>query len=202
MKRPRDRGGVPRWNGPRTVCPLESPPSYAWCGSGRGDYLPHEAQKNAGPSGGPHRRRQSLSARRRSSSRRPRAGGTSRRPSPPCSRRHALVILPASFLAGQVGRQARHAPSLPQLYSGADARVSLCRYDDPRHSEQRTVSITINTKKDDAFLEAAKCRPRQPTPDTTHPLTHHARTLPPYLPAIDRDGTRCSRSLSALSPSK
>ena len=91
-----------------------------------------------------------------------------------------------SFLAGQVGRQARHAPSLPQLYSGADARVSLCRYDDPRHSEQRTVSITINTKKDDAFLEAAKCRRGSPhqTPPTHSPTTH-APSLPTYPRLIE-----------------
>ena len=35
-------------------------------------------------------------------------------------------------------------------------------------------------------LAAAAVRSGSTAEDTTHPPTHHARTLPPYLPAIDR----------------
>eukprot|EP00964_Phaeocystis_antarctica_P122491 scaffold86166_cov18-Phaeocystis_antarctica.AAC.1 len=44
MKRPRDREGVPRWNGPRTVCQLEAPLRVVWERE-RGD-SPSQAKKN------------------------------------------------------------------------------------------------------------------------------------------------------------
>ena len=41
---PKGQGGVPRWNGPGTVCPLEAPPC-AWCERERGDSLPRRQKK-------------------------------------------------------------------------------------------------------------------------------------------------------------
>ena len=43
---PKGQGGVPRWNGRATVCPLEAPPPA--CGvweRERGDSLPHRQKK-------------------------------------------------------------------------------------------------------------------------------------------------------------
>ena len=97
---PKGQGGVPRWNGPKTVRTL--------------------------------RRRQSLTARPKASGKQwereeevqfvALAGGTSRR-SPPCSRRHALVTVHASFLVDEVVRQVRPLPHLSAR--GADVLVSV-----------------------------------------------------------------------------
>ena len=103
---PKGQGGVPRWNGPKTVRTL--------------------------------RRRQSLTARPKASGKQwereeevqfvALAGGTSRR-SPPCSRRHALVTVHASFLVDEVVRQVRPASSLCQrCRPGLDNTVAPQQY--------------------------------------------------------------------------
>ena len=42
---PKGQGGVPRWNGPGTVCPLEAPPLRVVWERDRGDSLPHRQKK-------------------------------------------------------------------------------------------------------------------------------------------------------------
>ena len=105
---PKGQGGVPRWNGPRTVRTLSQTP-------------PEPDRKASGW--------ETVGRRKFNSSPSPEALHAAITSSPPCSRRHALVILPACFIAGQVARQAGPISASAILSGAYSVSFVSLRYD-------------------------------------------------------------------------